>query len=295
MSKAIELYNSATFRVITDDKNPDKSEIWATQQEMAKAFGVDGSVVTKHIKDIRQSGELQEVETCSSFAQVQIEGKKQVTRKVKCYNLKMIIAVGFRIESGLGIKFRQWANDVLTKYSTQGCVIDLNAMANGYKKSELFALLAEASKRCEEQEQKLLEQAKTVNEQNGIIKEQNSTIREQQSHIEWIDGQRISMSESCARFSPLKDKPCDDAKAVRGCWRSPAKCADGEFNVRRNDGYRTMIRRAIRERSLPDYELSEFRTVIEADDIKGTKHTKDECTLLSMLNAGHIGIIPTIF
>ena len=129
---------------------------------------------------------------------------------------------------------------------------------------------------------------KTVNEQNGII-------REQQSHIEWIDGQRISMAESCARFSPVKDKPCDDAKAVRGSWRRPALLADGEFNVRRNDEYRTMIRRAIRERSLPDYELSEFRTVIEADDIKGTKHTRDECTLLSMLNAGHIGVIQTLF
>ena len=63
----------------------------------------------------------------------------------------------------------------------------------------------------------------------------------------------------------------------------------------RNDEYRIMIRRAIRERSIPDYELSEFRTVIEADDIKGTKHTKDECTLLNMLNAGHIGVIPAIF
>ena len=209
------------------------------------------------------------------------------TYKVKCYNLKMIIAVGFRIESGLGVKFRQWANDIIEKYSTQGCVIDLNAMAKGYRKSELFALLAETSKRCEEQEQKLLEQAKTVNEQNGIIKEQ-------QSHIEWIDSQRISMSESCARFAPVKDKPCDDAKPVRGSWRMPALLADGEFNVRRNNEYKAMIRRAIRERSIPDYELNEFQTVIEADDIKGTKHTKDECTLLDMYNSGRIGIIPTI-
>lgn len=127
------------------------------------------------------------------------------------------------------------------------------------------------------------------------VEEQNSVIEEQQSHIEWIDNQRISMSESCARFSPVKDKPCDDAKPVRGSWRKPALLADGKFNVRRNDEYRTMIRRAIRERSIPDYELSEFKTVIDADDIKGTKHTKDECALLSMLNAGHIGVIPSIF
>ena len=127
------------------------------------------------------------------------------------------------------------------------------------------------------------------------VEEQNNTIREQQSHIEWIDSQRIGMAESCARFAPVKDKPCDDAKPVRGSWRMPALLADGEFNVRRNNGYKAMIRRAIRERCIPDYELSEFRTVIDADDIKGTKHTRDECALLSMLNAGHIGVIPTIF
>ena len=285
MSEAIEIYNSATFRVINDDQNPGKSEMWATQKEMAKAFGVNVPTVSKHIKDILKSGELQEGAVVSKMETTASDGK---TYKVKCYNRKMIIAVGFRIGSALGIKFRQWANDVVEKYSTQGYVIDLNAMANGYKKSELFALLAEASKRCEEQEQKLLEQ-------NSVIEEQNSTIREQQSRIEWIDDQRISMAESCARFSPVKDKPCEDAKPVRGHWRSPALLADGKFDSKRNDEYHTMIRRAIRERSLPDYELSEFRTVIEADDIKGTKHTKDECTLLSMLNAGHIGVIPTIF
>ena len=126
------------------------------------------------------------------------------------------------------------------------------------------------------------------------VEEQNNTIREQQSHIEWSDSQRISMAESCARFSPVKDKPCDDAKSVRGSWRRPAKCADGEFNSKRNEEYGSMIRRAIREKSLMDFELNEFQTVIEADTIKGTKHTKDECALLDMYNAGHIGIIPTI-
>lgn len=109
---------------------------WATKKEMAKVFGVNVQTVSRRIKDILQSGELQEVEVCKESLKTKIEGKKQVTRKVKYYNLKMIIAVGFRIESGLGMKFRQWANDVIEKYSTQGCAIDLNAMANDYRKSE---------------------------------------------------------------------------------------------------------------------------------------------------------------
>ena len=136
MSEAIELYNSATFRVITDDQNPDKSEIWATQKEMAKAFGVNVPTVSKHIKDILKSGELQEVAVCKESLKTQIEGKRQVTRKVKYYNLKMIIAVGFRIQSSIGTRFRIWANNVIKQYSTQGCAIDLNTMANGYRESE---------------------------------------------------------------------------------------------------------------------------------------------------------------
>ena len=128
----------------------------------------------------------------------------------------------------------------------------------------------------------------------NTVSEQNRVIEAQQSHIEWSDSQRISMAESCARFSPVKDKPCDDAKPVRGSWRKPAKCADGEFDAKRNEEYGSMIRRAIREKSLMDFELNEFQTVIEADVIKGTKHTKDECVLLDMYNSGRIGIIPTI-
>ena len=171
----------------------------------------------------------------------------------------------------------------------------LRLMADEWDAHELtMRVLTETTAQRDEAIKTVEKQNSIIEKQNSVIEKQNSTIREQQSRIEWIDSQRISMSESCARFSPVKDKPCDDAKAVRGHWRSPAKCADGEFNVRRNDEYHTMIRRAIRERSLPDYELSEFRTVIEADDIKGNRHTKDECTLLDMYNSGRIGIIPTI-
>ena len=172
----------------------------------------------------------------------------------------------------------------------------LRLMADEWDAHELtMRVLTETTAQRDEAIKTVEKQNSIIEKQNSVIEEQNSTIREQQSRIEWIDGQRISMAESCARFSPVRAKPCDDAKPVRGSWRRPALLADGEFNVRRNDEYRIMIRRAIRERSLPDYELSEFRTVIEADDIKGTKHTKDECTLLSMLNAGHIGVIPSIF
>ena len=106
---------------------------WATQKEMAKAFGVNVSVVTKHIKNVLKSGELQEVAVCKDFLHTASDGK---TYKVKYYSLDMIIAVGLRVKSEVGTRFRIWANNVIKQYSTKGCVVDVSAMANGYRKSE---------------------------------------------------------------------------------------------------------------------------------------------------------------
>ena len=191
------------------------------------------------------------------------------------------------------VKFQDWVvEEVLPSIRKHGAYMTDRTLAIMQDDPDYIYKIAEML--VEEKRQRVLAESER-DEAVKTVEEQNSTIRDQQSHIEWIDGQRISMSESCARFSPVKDKPCDDAKAVRGSWRRPAMSADGEFDVRRNDEYSAMIRRAIRERSLMDYELNEFRTVIEADTIKGTRHTKDECTLLDMYNSGRIGIIPTIF
>ena len=205
MSEAIEIYNGATFTVIKNGQNPSQSEIWATQKEMATAFGVDVSVVTKHIRDILKSGELQEVTVCAKFAHTASDGK---TYSVKRYNLDMLIAVGFRIQSEIGIRFRQWANQVLRKYSTQGCVMDIKAMANGYKKSELFAMLAEAYKSNEEQEQKLLAQAKTIDKQGQTISHLNKQVDQYATgFIFW---------------APLKEQP-EGATKRRGAWVRPRK------------------------------------------------------------------------
>ena len=133
MSEAIELYNSATFRVITDDQNQGKSEIWATQGDLATAFESSKANISEHIKDILKSGELQEVAVVRKIRTTASDGK---TYKVKYYNLKMIIAVGFRIQSSIGTRFRIWANNVIKQYSTKGCVVDVSAMAKGYRKSE---------------------------------------------------------------------------------------------------------------------------------------------------------------
>ena len=205
MSEAIEIYNGATFTVIKNGQNPSQSEIWATQKEMATAFGVNIPAVSKHINNILKEGELQADRCISKMEIVLPDGRKYT---VDHYNLDMLIAVGFRIESIIGTRFRQWANQVLRKYSTQGCVMDIKAMANGYKKSELFAMLAEAYKSNEEQEQKLLAQAKTIDKQGQTISHLNKQVDQYATgFIFW---------------APLKEQP-EGATKRRGAWVRPRK------------------------------------------------------------------------
>ena len=93
-----------------------KETVWLTQQQMAFLYGVDRSVIVKHIGNIYKSDELQESATCAKIAQVQQEGGRNVLRKVNFYSLDMIISVGYRVNSINATRFRQWANSVLKNY-----------------------------------------------------------------------------------------------------------------------------------------------------------------------------------
>ena len=73
--------------------------LWLTQKALAELFETDRSVITEHIGNIFSEGELQEMATCAHFAQVQVEGNREVSRDIVFYNLDMIIAVGYRVNS----------------------------------------------------------------------------------------------------------------------------------------------------------------------------------------------------
>lgn len=287
MSEAIQKFvfaNANEVRVVMRNNEP-----WFVAKDVCEILGTRTSDVRKTVGNKRV--------TTLNVDSIHIgnHGGKDILLVNEAGLYKLVLA-GRKKEA---VKFQDWiVEDVLPSIRKHGVYMTDRTLAIMKEDPNyiyrIAEMLVEEKKQRELAESERDDAIKTVSKQNGVIEEQNNTIKEQQSHIEWSDSQRISMAESCARFSPVKDKPCDDAKAVRGYWKKPALLADGEFNVRRNDGYHTMIRRAIRERSLMDYELSEFLTVIEADTIKGTKHTKDECVLLDMYNNGHIGIIPTI-
>jgi len=104
--------------------------IWLTQQKIADLFGVDRSVVTKHLINIYKEAELSKEATCAKIAQVQTEGSREVTRPIEFYNLDAIISVGYRVNSSQATAFRIWATERLKEYIIKGFTMDDERLKN---------------------------------------------------------------------------------------------------------------------------------------------------------------------
>ena len=104
---------------------------WLTTKAMAELFGVNTQAITKHLKNIYEEEELDREATCSKKEQVQVEGNREVRRKVDFYNLDAIIAVGYRVNSKKATRFRQWAIKTLKEYITKGFVLNDDMLKNG--------------------------------------------------------------------------------------------------------------------------------------------------------------------
>ena len=104
---------------------------WMTQKAMAELFDCSTDNISLHLKNIFREEELDEKSTTEFFSVVQKEGKRNVTRNVKCYNLDAIIAVGYRVNSKKATRFRQWATKTLKEYIIKGFVLNDDMLKNG--------------------------------------------------------------------------------------------------------------------------------------------------------------------
>ena len=121
------LYNfpekEGKVRVIIRDET-----LWCTQKAMAQLFGVDRTVVSKHLKNIFESAELQQDSVCSKFAHTAEDGKIYNTQ---FYNLDAVISVGYRVNSLQATRFRQWTTKILNEYIKKGFVLNDDRLKQG--------------------------------------------------------------------------------------------------------------------------------------------------------------------
>ncbi|MEA3454662.1 MAG: RhuM family protein, partial [Candidatus Caldatribacteriota bacterium] len=108
----------------TFEVNLKKDTVWLSQKQMAELFEKDVRTVNEHIGNIYKEKELNKVSTIRKFRIVQKEGNRQVERIRNCYNLDVIISVGYRVNSQRGTQFRIWATNILKQHLITGYTIN---------------------------------------------------------------------------------------------------------------------------------------------------------------------------
>ena len=137
MKKELAVTNTSTNEIVLYQPNEtiqlevrlQDETVWLNQQQIAVLFGTQRQAITKHLKNIFESGELERQATCSILELVQKEGNRMVRRNVEIYNLDVIISVGYRVNTKRGIQFRQWANKIIKDYMLKGYAINQRLLA----------------------------------------------------------------------------------------------------------------------------------------------------------------------
>ena len=106
-------------------------DIWLTQSQLAEIYKTSRENITMHISNIYKDNELPKDSTCKKFLQVQNEGARSVKRNIDHYNLDMIIALGYRVQSEIAVRFRIWATQRLHEYIQKGFTMDDERLKQG--------------------------------------------------------------------------------------------------------------------------------------------------------------------
>ena len=138
MNNPIEIYQTATGDAKVEVRF-DNDTVWLSLQQMADIFGRDKSVISRHLKKIFDTEELEQNSVVAKNATTATDGK---TYQVDYYNLDVIISVGYRVNSKAGVAFRRWATARLKDYLLKGYAINQERLAqNAYELEQTLALI----------------------------------------------------------------------------------------------------------------------------------------------------------
>ena len=112
---------SNEFEIILDGEH---DTVWVTEHQLVELYGKARRTIGEHIRNIYKEGELEKESTWRNFRQVQKEGERKVKRAVSAYNLDVVLSVGYRVKSPVGIEFRKWATQRLKDYLVKGYAIN---------------------------------------------------------------------------------------------------------------------------------------------------------------------------
>ena len=137
----IVIYNSDDGKIRIDVFIEDET-IWLNLNQLSILFDKHKTTISEHIKNIYSEEELNRDSTVGKFPTVQKEGNRSITREIDYYNLDMIISIGYRVNSKIGIAFRRWATEVLKSYMIKGFAMDDERLKNNNNPLYFEELLA---------------------------------------------------------------------------------------------------------------------------------------------------------
>ena len=131
----LEIYQGVEGEVFFDVDEMNQT-IWAEQGKIAELFEVDRTVISRHLRNIFADEELEAEKCVKEEVEERLEGGRRIARKIKKYNLDVIISVGYRVNSKKATKFRIWASSIIKRYMTEGVAVNYDLVKKLPEQSE---------------------------------------------------------------------------------------------------------------------------------------------------------------
>ena len=161
----LEIYQGAEGEVFFDVDEMNQT-IWAEQGKIAELFEVDRTVISRHLRNIFADEELEAGKCVKEEVEERLEGGRRIARKIKKYNLDVIISVGYRVNSKKATKFRIWASSIIKRYMTEGVAVNYDLVKKLPDGSEKLQNLEETLGIVRRM---LTETSLSANEANGVL------------------------------------------------------------------------------------------------------------------------------
>lgn len=161
----LEIYQGAEGEVFFDVDEMNQT-IWAEQGKIAELFEVDRTVISRHLRNIFADEELEAEKCVKEEVEERLEGNRRIARKIKKYNLDVIISVGYRVNSKKATKFRIWASSIIKRYMTEGVAVNYDLVKKLPDGSEKLQNLEETLGIVRRM---LTETSLSANEANGVL------------------------------------------------------------------------------------------------------------------------------
>jgi len=165
MTMKLEIYQGAEGEVFFDVDEMNQT-IWAEQGKIAELFEVDRTVISRHLRNIFADEELEAEKCVKEEVEERLEGGRRIARKIKKYNLDVIISVGYRVNSKKATKFRIWASSIIKRYMTEGVAVNYDLVKKLPDGSEKLQNLEETLGIVRRM---LTETSLSANEANGVL------------------------------------------------------------------------------------------------------------------------------